>query len=733
MGLRKMMYVIVIFLLVISIVYIPGVVGEDKECILTQEELSSMLDEGVHDFSGCTFKGNISIYRSGKRILENRINFENTVFEGNVTFGNITFQDGANFCNATFEKDVYFNNITFETRGDNYTNFIDAHFEGEVHFEENIIFKGGVRFNNAVFGGDNNNFYDINATGYVHFNNVTFKKHVGFHKFRFDEGINFKGSIFESNTGFGSTDVINIIKKSTIFENVTFGGNTTFMNVNFESAQFNSAEPEKDSLSKSTVFKGHANFEQRVTFGGAEFNDVTFEDKVKFLDTTFEGDASFKKTIFKDEVSFSGVRFENSVYFDNAVFEKRVSFYSSGGIGEEQTVFGGEGDQESEASFKGTEFRDQTYFNDCVFNVEADFQSAEFKGKTEFVVGEFKKHTNFSDCVFENDTDFVGMTFGTENGGNEIYFTNVKFNGDTRFINSVFNSGVNFDSSRVRGDLELGIKRLEKNLSLVSVRIEKALILEFEEKNVKTIDLTNLRVYGSGTITKENLEQTYFKDAFLKNINFIKCNWPEDYIIYEEKLKLNYTDLEVIYRNLKNSFQNYGDNDMTGHFFYREMEMKRKGTSITQSDWWKLQFLYLTCGYGERIKNILICSFLTIVGFAFLFWILGIEINILPRHNIEGFEIDYFRKHVKDVDNRHRVHRSQEHPILDKIWYFFSWIGIKDAAYCLLFSIASFSTLGAKYIKPKGNASRWLSALESLIGAFFIALFIYVFARKMLR
>jgi len=46
MGLRKMMYVIVIFLLVISIVYIPGFVGEGHGKVLYQEDVDRMLNEG---------------------------------------------------------------------------------------------------------------------------------------------------------------------------------------------------------------------------------------------------------------------------------------------------------------------------------------------------------------------------------------------------------------------------------------------------------------------------------------------------------------------------------------------------------------------------------------------------------------------------------------------------------------------------------------------------------------
>jgi Na+/H+ antiporter NhaD/arsenite permease-like protein len=124
--------------------------------------------------------------------------------------------------------------------------------------------------------------------------------------------------------------------------------------------------------------------------------------------------------------------------------------------------------------------------------------------------------------------------------------------------------------------------------------------------------------------------------------------------------------------------------------------------------------------------------------FSVLFWFLGIEINKLPWR----FEFFVYRGDIREVENRRTIHRLCRKRILSPIcllfsllWSCFLWIEAKlgNFAFCLLFSIASFSTLGAKYIKPKGNASRWLSAVESLLGAFFIALFIYVFARKMLR
>lgn len=190
---------------------------------------------------------------------------------------------------------------------------------------------------------------------------------------------------------------------------------------------------------------------------------------------------------------------------------------------------------------------------------------------------------------------------------------------------------------------------------------------------------------------------------------------------------------------MKISFQNYGDNEMAGKFFYREMEMKKKGTSFRSDpkEWILLRVLW-PCGYGERLFRLLICSLIIIFGFAGLFWILGIEAQA---------EVGNYRSYYWKINNRSRIKNLFKTLIQNPICFlskvrtvhigsinsFILNLGKTDFAYCLLFSITSFSTLGTKYIKPRGNASRWLSAVESLIGMFFIALFIYVFARKMLR
>ncbi|MBU7025782.1 MAG: two pore domain potassium channel family protein [Theionarchaea archaeon] len=62
----------------------------------------------------------------------------------------------------------------------------------------------------------------------------------------------------------------------------------------------------------------------------------------------------------------------------------------------------------------------------------------------------------------------------------------------------------------------------------------------------------------------------------------------------------------------------------------------------------------------------------------------------------------------------------------------FSYTTCKDFGYCLYYSIVTFTTLGYGDIHPLGY-SHIIASVEALTGAFFIALFVVVFARKMMR
>jgi len=184
---------------------------------------------------------------------------------------------------------------------------------------------------------------------------------------------------------------------------------------------------------------------------------------------------------------------------------------------------------------------------------------------------------------------------------------------------------------------------------------------------------------------------------FLEKMFFVDCKWLKNYVIYEEKqmkdkdVNLFYNELETIYRDLKQNMQNHGDYTTAGEFYYREMKMRRKGTETKKKRLW-LELYRGLAGYGEKPERTAFSSIFTILIFALLYWIF--ECLQYPAQNLT---------------------------LLHQI------------KYTVYFSFVTFTTLGLGDIHPVNDWGIVLICCEAIIGAFLIALFVVVFARKMMR
>ena len=156
---------------------------------------------------------------------------------------------------------------------------------------------------------------------------------------------------------------------------------------------------------------------------------------------------------------------------------------------------------------------------------------------------------------------------------------------------------------------------------------------------------------------------------------------------------------EEIYRNLRKAAENQGLFETSGHFFYKEMVMRRYQLprfSFQRSvskivDWF--------CGYGERPLNVVLFSLLLIGLSAILYFFLGIEAdqNLVRL----SFSASFYTNFINFLE-------------------------------CLYFSVVTFTTLGYGDLVPVG-AARPIAALEAFTGNFTIALFVVVFVKKMTR
>jgi len=576
-------------------------------------------------------------------------NFSWYIFPEDINFSDMTFEKKVDFSNAVFEGETFFNNTIFKGQ----TFFYKTIFKKKIDFSD-ARFKASTEFIETIFE-PTAYFTNTNFESNVLFDKSEFKNGANFYETTFHEDAHFKEvTFYNENAKFSARFIGAHFKKSANFENAIFGVRALFSNAIFEQAVSFNRTPNKehnfqdDAIFNYATFRGYTNFENAI-----------FDDTVGFEHATFQVGAFFEGAKFLDSCTrFNYAEFYGDVYFDKAEFNE-IDGYTRF----DHATFG------EETYFRETKFLGEVYFSDTNFTGVTDFDFAEFKGEK----------TWFYPTFFENDVYFNNTYLG-DNPEDLIIFK-FKFEKNTIFeFDPIINCKLDIKEFSVSGLAKIHLKGLKlDNIDVIIV------------------------VFGHVELLGADLTDTKFKDAYLENINFVKCKWPDPFIIYEETHKddrgidLDYEGLEIIYRNLKISFQKHGQSDYAGKAFYREMEMKRLGAEEkgdTVEKWKLCAFKYL-CGYGERPENIVFWFFVAIFGFAGLFY--------KSRINVEDHPYLYFR---------------------DKVEY---------AKFCILFSIASFTTLGSTYIKPKGKWSRRGSTIESAIGAFFIALFIYVFVRKMLR
>jgi uncharacterized protein YjbI with pentapeptide repeats len=434
-----------------------------------------------------------------------------------------------------------------------------------------------------------------------------------------------------------------------------FDGATFRKNASFSKATFN----KKVDFSKAT-FGGVADFRE-TTFQKADFSESTFRKKSDFFGANFQ-EADFFGANFQ-ESQFSFAIFQKGVDFNGATFQGDVYFY--------------------EATFHNVNF------NKATFHKSVDFNKATFQENVDFNKATFQENAYFYEATFHMKADFWGVTFRSV-----ADFRETTFEGDADFLGATFQK-VEFFGSAFHKNAYFRVVIFQGNADFIATTVKE--FLEFNPKQVLGIlDFRGAKFFFSGSISA-NLKSAKFHRAHLQNVAFIDCTWPDNYVIYEEihmedeDINLPFSELETIYRDLKQNMQNHGDYTTAGEFYYREMEMRRKGSKTKRKRMWFEIYRFLA-GYGEKPERTILSSLFTIILFALLYWVLGC--------------LDYCKENIGNLE---------------------------EIIYTLYFSFVTFTTLGLGDIKPLTHLGRALICCEAVIGAFLIALFVVVFARKMMR
>jgi hypothetical protein len=223
-------------------------------------------------------------------------------------------------------------------------------------------------------------------------------------------------------------------------------------------------------------------------------------------------------------------------------------------------------------------------------------------------------------------------------------------------------------------------------------------------------NLQNAKLWSSNLqgakLLRANLKNAGFNEkTILHDVNLYQCQIDNstlkfadnqlDKKVIQEKNN-DYKKAKEVYRNLKNYFIQEGIYNISGEYYYRErlMETKYNWKEKKYLKWIGNMFLKLVAGYGERPLRVLIWWAGIILGYSFIYYFYN-GIYIRMANNIASFNPKFLE--------------------------------------ALYFSIVTFTTLGFGDLAPKPGFFQLFASFEALLGAIFMAMFIYVFARKMIR
>ena len=272
-------------------------------------------------------------------------------------------------------------------------------------------------------------------------------------------------------------------------------------------------------------------------------------------------------------------------------------------------------------------------------------------------------------------------------------------------LEEAYFGGANLKNAILRGSILNGAYLRGANLENVTLHKSSLQKADMIGVNLENAKLWNANLQGA-KLQRANLRNTRFNEkTILCDVNWYQCQINNstlkfadnqlDKKVIQEKNK-DYSKAKEVYKNLKNYFEQEDIHNISGEYYYREklMETKYNWKEKKYLQWIRNMFFKLITGYGERPLNILIWWISIIFGCAFIYYFFNGICNGIAN-NITSYNPNFLET--------------------------------------LYFSINTFMTLSFGDLVPKSGFFQIFSSFEALLGAIFMALFIFVFARKMIR
>lgn len=388
-------------------------------------------------------------------------------------------------------------------------------------------------------------------------NQQAFKTALDTHRQRKDHSCDFRWMVFPGETDC-RTDTFPQIA---YFDNTTFHGNVSFEHAIFvENANFNETTFNGDANFTGAKFAQAVDFVRSTFNKAAEFVGAEFDKSATFCDAKFAGGAFFGEVAFSQESDFLRVIFTGNANFSDARFLKQAAFpwaMFNGYATFEKTVFS-EGVDLSDSTFA----KDADFF-EAIFNGVPVFARASFTGAADFRSAQFSDQSYFGAAMFKQGGDFSHALFSKT-----VNFTDARFSGPTYFSPGFKQEAI----------FEQIVSEPKDSLRFISA------------------DLSRCRFLGT------DVRKLYFLDVRWASIGGRDG-------VYDEVIRLQpgeqrqWAQIEELYRQLKQNYEERRDYERAGHFHVGEKEMRLRNPS-TRIDLRILLALYKgISGYGENYRR----------------------------------------------------------------------------------------------------------------------------------
>ncbi|OPY52249.1 MAG: hypothetical protein A4E49_01909 [Methanosaeta sp. PtaU1.Bin112] len=449
----------------------------------------------------------------------------------------------------------------------------------------NSDFLGRINFVNSIFREP----LDLSGS--------TFRQEASFKWATFDGGARFEGASFLRYASFRDAAFLKEAKfqEASFFAIANFGRALFCCPANFVSASFSElcanfleASFRNDADWTGSRFSGTANFNSASFGGSTSFWNSYFNAEASFQGAKFAGYASFQGVLLLGNADLRATSFQEDLNMEFAQFRGNAIFIGTC-ISGDATFFR---TRFANVSFKDATLNGMVQFSEAIFG-QADFQGAQFGGKSSWQASLFQGDAGFDGALFLGRTSFPTATFLAM-----VSFTSARFQEEAFFEGTVFAKTADYSTAI-----------FQKGISFAGATIDKMRLLKAQI---------------SSQISLQNAE-----------FNRLEARWPVlcNHLRYDGE---TYLSLARNYRNLE-WFEDADD----CYYHYRRASQAAKSFTIQEEqarkiNWSKLLdgLAWISCGYGVRPRYTVFLSGFFILLFAFLYW-QGMGIVVEPLNGSE--------------------------------------------------------------------------------------------------